>query len=75
MENGRYNVVAGSGENAYLVDTISGHVWILTHRILATGREPVAIPYKFIKISPKNQTEFIVETIQPPAPSASKKDE
>jgi hypothetical protein len=31
---------------------------------MATGREPVAIPYKFIKISPVNQKDFIVENVQ-----------
>lgn len=60
----RYQVVAGSDDKAYLVDTTTGAVWVLTYRTLATGREPIAIPYKFIKISPKNQKEFIVENIQ-----------
>ena len=63
-EPGRYAVVAGSGEdNAYLVDTSTGFVWYLTHRTMAIGREPIAIPYKFIQISPKNQPEFIVEKV------------
>jgi hypothetical protein len=56
--------VAGSDDKAYLVDTTTGAVWVLTYRTLATGREPIAIPYKFIKISPKNQKEFIVENVQ-----------
>jgi hypothetical protein len=29
---------------------------------MPTGREPVAIPYKFIQISPKKQGEFLVES-------------
>jgi hypothetical protein len=57
----RYQVIPGSDDKAYLLDTTTGFVWILTHRTLATGREPVAIPYKFIKISPKNQKDFMVE--------------
>ena len=56
------------GHMAYAIicslDTTTGFVWILTHRTLATGREPVAIPYKFIKISPKNQKDFMVEDTQ-----------
>ncbi len=59
---GKYQVVAGSDDKAYLVDTTTGSVWVLTHRTMATGREPIAIPYKFIKISPKNQHEFLVES-------------
>lgn len=47
---------------AYLVDTTNGAVWVLTYRTLATGREPIAIPYKFIRLSPKNQGEFLVES-------------
>ena len=46
------------------MDTSTGFVWILTHRTLAKGREPVAIPYKVIKISPKNQKDFMVEDAQ-----------
>jgi hypothetical protein len=61
---GRYQVVAGSEDSGYLVDTETGAVWILTHRALPTGREPVAIPYKFIQISPKDRNEFIVESVQ-----------
>jgi hypothetical protein len=57
----RYQVIPGSDDKAYLLDTSTGFVWILTHRTLATGREPVAIPYKFIKISPKNQKDFMIE--------------
>ncbi|PKN19633.1 MAG: hypothetical protein CVU71_04465 [Deltaproteobacteria bacterium HGW-Deltaproteobacteria-6] len=58
----RYQVVAGGEDKAYLLDTTTGFTWILTYRTMATGREPVAIPYKFIKISPANQRDFIVET-------------
>lgn len=57
----RYQVIPGSDDKAYLLDTSTGFVWVLTYRTLATGREPIAIPYKFIKISPKNQNDFIVE--------------
>ena len=60
---GKYQVVAGSDDKAYLVDTSTGAVWVLTYRTMATGREPIAIPYKFIKISPKNQQEFLVESV------------
>ena len=61
--SGKYQVVAGSDDKAYLVDTSTGAVWVLTYRTMATGREPIAIPYKFIKISPKNQKEFLVESL------------
>ena len=61
--SGKYQVVAGSDDKAYLVDTSTGAVWVLTYRTMATGREPIAMPYKFIKISPKNQHEFLVESI------------
>lgn len=61
-EAGKFQVVPGSGEMAYLVDTTTGAVWVLTYRTLATGREPIAIPYKFIRLSPKNQGEFLVES-------------
>lgn len=57
----KYQIVAVN-DKAYLLDTTTGFTWILTYRTIATGREPVAIPYKFIKISPANQKEFIVET-------------
>ena len=60
----KYQVVAGSDDKAYLVDTTTGSVWVLTYRTLPTGREPIAIPYKFIKISPKNQKDFLVESAQ-----------
>jgi hypothetical protein len=60
----KYQVVVGSDEKAYLLDTTTGFTWILTYRTMATGREPVAIPYKFIKISPVNQKDFIVENVQ-----------
>jgi hypothetical protein len=63
-EVGRYQVVPGGEDSAYLVDTTSGAVWVLTHRTLATGREPVAIPYKFIQISPGDRDEFLVETLK-----------
>jgi hypothetical protein len=63
-EVGRYQVVAGGEDSAYLVDTTSGAVWVLTHRTLATGREPVAIPYKFIQISPADRNEFLIETLK-----------
>lgn len=51
---GKFRVVPGTGDNAYLVDTQTGAVWVLTQRTLAsgTGREPVAIPYKFLHIRP-----------------------
>lgn len=57
----KYQIVAVN-DKAYLLDMTTGFTWILTYRTIATGREPVAIPYKFIKISPANQKEFIVET-------------
>ncbi len=62
-ETMKYQVVAGSDDKAYLVDTTTGYVWVLTYRTLATGREPIAIPYKFIKVSPKGQPEFLIESI------------
>lgn len=61
-ENGRYQVVSGSDDKAYLVDTATGAVWVLTYRTMATGREPIAIPYKFIRIAPTNQGEFLIES-------------
>ena len=57
----RYQIVTGTDDKAYLLDTSSGFVWVLTYRTMVSGREPVAIPYKFIRISPKTQKEFIVE--------------
>lgn len=73
-ESGRYTVVAGIGEdNAYLLDTATGFVWYLTHRTMAIGREPIAIPYKFIQVSPKNQPEFLLEKI--PRKAAAKESE
>jgi hypothetical protein len=63
-ETMKYQVVAGSDDKAYLVDTTTGYVWVLTYRTLATGREPIAIPYKFIRLSPKGYPEFLVENIQ-----------
>ncbi|MDA8126850.1 MAG: hypothetical protein M0009_16900 [Deltaproteobacteria bacterium] len=62
LENGKFQVVSGSDDKAYLVDTVTGAVWVLTYRTLATGREPIAIPYKFIRNTPKNQGEFLVES-------------
>ena len=59
----KYQIVAVN-DKAYLLDVTTGFTWILTYRTIATGREPVAIPYKFIKISPVNQKDFIVETEQ-----------
>ncbi len=58
----RYQIVAGGEDKAYLLDTTTGFTWILTYRTMATGREPVALPYKFIKISPSNQKDFLVES-------------
>jgi len=72
---GRYQVVAGKEENSYLVDTATGAVWVLTYRTLATGREPIAIPYKFIKITPKESDTFIVENVQQVAPFLNKEPE
>jgi hypothetical protein len=61
----KYQIVVGGDDKAYLLDTTTGFVWILTYRTLAAGREPIAIPYKFIKISPKDQKDFMVEDAQP----------
>jgi hypothetical protein len=61
-EKGKFEVVAGSDDKAYLVDTVTGAVWVLTYRTMATGREPIAIPYKFILRTPKNQGEFLTES-------------
>jgi hypothetical protein len=61
-ETGKFEVVAGSDDKAYLVDKVTGAVWVLTYRTMATGREPIAIPYKFILRTPKNQGEFQAET-------------
>jgi len=60
----RYQVVTGTDDKAYLVDTASGFVWVLTYRTMATGREPIAVPYKFLKICPKNQKAFLVEDVK-----------
>jgi len=62
LEIGKFQVVAGGDDKAYLVDTVTGAVWVLTYRTMATGREPIAIPYKFIRISPKNPGEFLLES-------------
>ena len=61
-EPGKFEVVAGNDDKAYLVDTVTGAVWVLTYRTMATGREPIAIPYKFILRTPKNQGEFLAES-------------
>jgi len=61
-ETRKFEVVAGSDDKAYLVDTVTGAVWVLTYRTMATGREPIAIPYKFILRTPKNQGEFLAES-------------
>ena len=61
-QTGKFEVVAGSDDKAYLVDTVTGAVWVLTYRTMATGREPIAIPYKFILRTPKNQGEFLAES-------------
>lgn len=65
LEIGKFQVVPGSDDKAYLVDTVTGAVWVLTYRTLATGREPIAIPYKFIKSTPKNEGDFLVESLTP----------
>lgn len=62
---GKFQVVPGNEDTAFLLDTTTGAAWILTHRTMATGREPVAIPYKFIQISPKNSGKFLVEGTPP----------
>jgi hypothetical protein len=61
-ETGKFEVVAGNDDKAYLVDKVTGAVWVLTYRTMATGREPIAIPYKFILRTPKNQGEFLAES-------------
>lgn len=66
-ETGKFQVVHGSDDKAYLVDTTTGAVWVLTYRTLATGREPIAIPYKFIKSTPRSQGEFLLEATGPSA--------
>lgn len=65
----RFRVVAGNSDNAYLVNTETGSVWVLTYRTMATGREPIAIPYKFIGISPKTKNEFLMEATPVASPS------
>ena len=62
VEMGRFEVVNGNNDVAYLVDTVTGAVWVLTYRTMATGREPIAIPYKFILRTPKDQGEFLLES-------------
>ena len=61
-ETRKFEVVAGSDDKAYLVDTTTGAVWVLTYRTMATGREPIAIPYKFILRTPKDQGDFLAES-------------
>lgn len=61
-DQARFEVVAGTNEMAYLVDKTTGAVWVLTYRTMATGREPIAIPYKFILRTPKDQGEFLLES-------------
>jgi hypothetical protein len=68
-----YQVVAGDNDNAYLVNTETGAVWILTYRTLATGREPIAIPYRFLKIKPGDQT-FLFEEYKGPTVEGPKRD-
>lgn len=63
-ETAKYQVVPGSDDKAYLVNTTTGAVWVLTYRSLATGREPIAIPYKFIRISPRDRQQFLTEDVQ-----------
>ena len=59
----KYQIVNGTEDKAYLLNTTTGFAWVLTYRTTATGREPVAIPYKFIKICPKNDRDFLVEDV------------
>ena len=70
----RYEVVAGTEDKSFLVDTTTGFVWVLTYRTMATGREPIAIPYKFIKICPKNSKEFLIEDAKEGACLPSRKE-
>ena len=62
-EIGTYQIVSGKDDNAYLLNTTTGAAWVLTYRTLPTGREPVAIPYKFIRFSPQNYKNFLLEDI------------
>jgi hypothetical protein len=64
---GKFQVIPGSDDKAYLVDTTTGAVWVLTYRTIATGREPIAIPFKFIRSTPKNQGDFLFESVGPNA--------
>jgi hypothetical protein len=61
QEFGKFQVVTGTNDNAFLVNTETGSVWVLTYRTTGTGREPVAMPYKFIRVSPKSKGDFMVE--------------
>ncbi len=70
----RYEVIAGTDDKSFLIDTATGFVWVLTYRTMATGREPIAIPYKFIKICPKNAKEFLVEDAKEGACLPSRKE-
>jgi len=73
-ESGKYRVVPGTNDNAYLVDTQTGAVWVLTQRTLATGtgREPVAIPYKFLYIRPDENYYLDEEGRKVPAGGSKK---
>jgi hypothetical protein len=73
-EVGTYQVVPGNDDNAYLVDTATGAVWVLTYRALATGREPIAIPYKFIKLSPQSHKDFLVVDVPGAGVNVRKRD-
>ena len=67
----RFQVVPGTSDTAFLVNTETGSVWVLTYRATGTGREPVAMPYKFIRVSPKSKGDFLVEE-EPVTPTISK---
>lgn len=71
QEFGRFQVVSGTSDNAFLVNTETGSVWALTYRLTGTGREPLAIPFKFIRVSPKSKGDFLVEQ-EPVTPTKSK---
>jgi hypothetical protein len=67
----KFQVVPGTSDNAFLLNTETGSVWVLTYRTTGTGREPVAMPYKFIRVSPKSKGDFLVEE-EPVTPTSSK---
>lgn len=71
QELGKFQVVTGTNDTAFLVNTETGSVWILTYRTTGTGREAVAMPYKFIRVSPKSKGDFLVEE-EPVTPTSSK---